>query len=102
MHTQPIVDHGHRVAADLAGADDVEGRRARAAGIVEPFVIALHLVARLGLEGDVLGDCRLPHDLAGDLHARHRAIAVGLGRQEVGPDRGLGAWHRRFDMNRSA
>ena len=78
------------------------GRLAVAAGEVEPFVVALHLVAGIVLEGDVPGDPGVLHDLAGDLHARHRGVAVGLGRQEIRPDGGLGARRRRLDVDRAA
>ncbi len=56
------------------------GRLAGAAGEIEPLVVALDLVAGIVLVGDVLGDRRVLHDLAGDLHAGNRAITVGLAR----------------------
>src|SRR5262245_26835747 len=39
MHPQPVVDHRHRVAAHLAGADDVVGRLAGMAGRVGAMAV---------------------------------------------------------------
>ena len=53
VHAQPIVDHGHRIAAHLAGAGRMEDRRAVVAREFEQVFVGLRAAARFVFFRDV-------------------------------------------------
>ena len=89
MHPQIAIDHRHRIAAHLAGADGVENRRGDVARLVEQVFVALHGGAGQDFLGRI-GVQRLGrHDVTRLFHRRDRHAFVILGRKIVQPDIGL-------------
>src|SRR5215813_14207009 len=99
MYPQPVVDHGHRVGAHLAGTDRVIGCLSIVPDPIEQFVIALNINAGSDLVVCDVAHRRRRHDATGDAHRFERHLAVEMGGEEIETDRRRGMRRARCHMD---
>ena len=102
VDTELIVDNRHWIVAHFTSAYRVVERCAGASCIVEQLFVTLAISSRQVLGFNVARKRWRSGDRAGNAHAADKGLSVGLGGEEVGPDRRMHERIWRFDVDRTA